>query len=289
MNTGPAEGPGKRSGLRLAILAGAGEYPAHVARNARAAGAEVYVAALSGAANIADFPGCDAQEYRLGQLGRLLDALKRREVTDIVMIGALPRPSFGALAPELSTLKYLPHFARAFQGGDDHLLRGVVSFFEGQGFRVGSPAEMAPEIVAPLGALGRTVPASVARDALLRGFDLLAALSPFDIGQGAVIADHRVIAVEAAEGTDAMLERVATLVRAGRLKLGKGDGVLVKAPKHGQDLRVDMPAIGPDTVARVAEAGLAGIAVRAGGVLVGDRARLAAQADAAGIFIEGVA
>lgn len=289
MNTGPAEGPGKRSGLRLAILAGAGEYPAHVARNARASGAEVYVAALSGAANIADFPGCDAQEYRLGQLGRLLDALKRREVTDIVMIGALPRPSFGALAPELSTLKYLPHFARAFQGGDDHLLRGVVSFFEGQGFRVGSPAEMAPEIVAPLGALGRTVPASVARDALLRGFDLLAALSPFDIGQGAVIADHRVIAVEAAEGTDAMLERVATLVRAGRLKLGKGDGVLVKAPKHGQDLRVDMPAIGPDTVARVAEAGLAGIAVRAGGVLVGDRARLAAQADAAGIFIEGVA
>lgn len=289
MNTGPAEGPGKRAGLRLAILAGAGEYPVHIARNAVAAGAEVYVAALSGAAELASFSGCDADEYRLGQLGRLMDVLKRRQVTDIVMIGALPRPSFGTLAPELSTLKYLPHFARAFQGGDDHLLRGVVSFFEGQGFRVGSPAEMAPEIVAPLGMLGRTRPAEVARQALLRGFDLLAAISPFDIGQGAVVADHRVIAVEAAEGTDAMLERVAGLARAGRLKLGKGDGVLVKAPKLGQDLRVDMPAIGPDTVARVAEAGLAGIAVRAGGVLVGDRARLAVQADAAGIFIEGVA
>jgi DUF1009 family protein len=285
---GSAETAGRRAGLRLAILAGSGEYPPHVARNALAAGAEVYVAALSGAANIADFPGCEAQEYRLGQLGRLLGALKRRNVTDIVMIGALPRPSFGALAPELSTLKYLPHFARAFQGGDDHLLRGVVSFFEGQGFRVGSPAEMAPEIVAPLGALGRIVPTPIARSALLRGFDLLAALSPFDIGQGAVLADHRVIAVEAAEGTDAMLDRVAQLVRAGRLKLAKGDGVLVKAPKLGQDLRVDMPAIGPETVARLAEIGLAGIAVKAGGVLVGDRARLAASADAVGIFIEGV-
>lgn len=289
MTANPADATGKRAGLRLAILAGSGEYPVHIARSAMAAGAEVYVAALSGAAEIGDFSGCEASEYRLGQLGRLLDELKRRQVSDIVMIGALPRPSFGALAPELSTLKYLPHFARAFQGGDDHLLKGVVAFFEGQGFRVSSPAEMAPEIVAPVGLLGRTAPAPVAREALLRGFDLLAALSPFDIGQGAVVADHRVIAVEAAEGTDAMLERVGGLVRAGRLKLGKGDGVLVKAPKQGQDLRVDMPAVGPDTIAHVAEAGLAGIAIRAGGVLIGDRSRLATLADAAGIFVEGVA
>ncbi|WP_332689771.1 LpxI family protein [Bosea sp. (in: a-proteobacteria)] len=289
MTAGPADAPGKRAGLRLAILAGSGEYPAHIARSATAAGAEVYVAALSGAAEIADFSGCEASEYRLGQLGRLLDELKRRQVSDIVMIGALPRPSFGALAPELSTLKYLPHFARAFQGGDDHLLKGVVAFFEGQGFRVASPAEIAPEIVAPVGPLGRRAPAPAAREALERGFALLAALSPFDIGQGAVVADHRVIAVEAAEGTDAMLQRVAGLVKAGRLKLGKGDGVLVKAPKQGQDLRVDMPAVGPDTIAHVAEAGLAGIAIRAGGVLIGDRSRLAALADAAGIFVEGVA
>lgn len=157
--------------------------------------------------------GYEAGEYRLGQLGRFLDEIKRRRIDEIVMVGALPRPSFGSLAPELSTLKYLPHFARAFQGGDDHLLRGVVTFFEGQGLRVLGPVDIAPDLVAPVGALGRHKPSAVAREAIATGFNLLAALSPFDMGQAAIVADHRVVAVEAAEGTDAMIERVAGLVR----------------------------------------------------------------------------
>lgn len=289
MSTRAADTAGRPHGRRIAILAGRGDYPVRVASAAAAQGASVYVAVLSGAADPADYAAYDAAEYRLGQLGRFLDEIKRRKVDEIVMVGALPRPSFGSLAPELSTLKYLPHFARAFQGGDDHLLRGVVSFFEGQGLRVLGPADLAPNLVAPVGALGRHKPSAVAREAIATGFDLLAALSPFDIGQAAIIADHRVVAVEAAEGTDAMIERVASLIQSGRLKLGKGDGVLVKAPKFGQDLRVDMPAIGPDTVARVAAAGLAGIAVKASCVLIGDRERLAALADASGLFIEGVA
>lgn len=288
MSTGPAD-TGRPQGRRVAVLAGRGEFPLRVAGAAAAQGASVYVAALSGAADPADYSAYDAKEYRLGQLGRFLDEIKRRKIDEIVMVGALPRPSFGSLAPELSTLKYLPHFARAFQGGDDHLLRGVVSFFEGQGLRVVGPADIAPDLVAPRGALGRHKPSAVAREAIATGFNLLATLSPFDMGQAAIIADHRVVAVEAAEGTDAMIERVAGLVQAGRLKPGKGDGVLVKAPKLGQDLRVDMPAIGPETVARVAAAGLAGIAVKAGSVLIGDRDRLATLADAAGLFIEGVA
>jgi hypothetical protein len=281
--------PAAPIGRRLAVLAGRGEYPLHVARAAAEQGTQVYVAALAGAAEAADFADYETREYRLGQLGRFLDEINRREIRDIVMVGALPRPSFGSLAPEVSTLKYLPHFAKAFQGGDDHLLKGVVSFFEGQGLRVLGPADIAPSLVAPVGTLGRHAPAAVAREAIATGFALLATLSPFDIGQAAIIADHRVVAVEAAEGTDAMIERVAALVKAGRLKPGKGDGVLVKAPKLGQDLRVDMPAIGPDTIARVAAAGLAGIAIKAGSVLIGDRTRLAALADASGLFIEGAA
>ena len=277
------------TGVSLAVLAGSGDYPAHVAGAARDRGDAVFVAMLDGAADPSAFSAFDARTYRLGQLGGLLDELRRRDVGEIVMIGALPRPSFGSLAPEISTLKYLPHFARAFQGGDDHLLKGVVQFFEAQGFRVRGPAEIAPDIVAPLGPLGRLSPTSVAREAIARGFSLIETLSPFDIGQAAILGDHRVVAVEAAEGTDAMIERVAELIRRRRLKLGKGDGVLVKAPKRGQDLRVDMPAIGPDTLRRIAEAGLAGVAVKAGCVLIGNRARLAAQADEAGLFIEGVA
>lgn len=273
----------------LAIIAGGGEYPPHLARLAAARGHQLYVAAIDGAANPSDFDPESSRVYRLGQLGRLLDELKRRGIVDIVMIGALPRPSFGALMPEPSTLKYLPHFARAFRGGDDHLLKGVVQFFEGQGFRVHGPAEIAPGLTAPLGPLGRRSVSAVARDGIEHGFSLLAALSPFDVGQAAIVADHRIVAIEAAEGTDAMIRRVAELVSAGRLKIDKGDGVLVKAPKDGQDLRVDMPAIGPETLRNAAKAGLSGIALRAGNVLVGDSVRLGALADELGLFVEGVA
>lgn len=279
---GAARGP-------LVLIAGAGEYPLRLARNLADHGERPFIAALEGAADPAAFGDADVQSYRLGQLGSLLGELRRRSIVDIVMLGSLPRPSFGALRPEASTLKYLSYFARAFQGGDDHLLRGVVRFFEEQGFRVHGPADIAPELTAPRGALGRRQAAPVQQALLERGFSLLAALSPFDVGQAAILADHRVIAIEAAEGTDAMIKRVADLVARGRLKIGKGDGVLVKAPKMGQDLRVDMPAIGPETLRNIADAGLSGIGLKAGEVLVGDRAALGRQADQLGLFIEGIA
>lgn len=273
----------------LAIIAGSGEYPPRLASLAAARGHEVFVAAVEGAASIDAFAPDSVRAYRLGQLGRLLAELRRRGIGDLVLIGALPRPSFGSLLPEPSTLKYLPHFARAFQGGDDHLLKGVVQFFEGQGFRVHGSADIAPELTAPLGPLGKRQVPAVARGVIEQGFALLAALSPFDVGQAAIVADHRVVAIEAAEGTDAMIRRVADLVATGRLKFGKGDGILVKAPKDGQDLRVDMPAVGSDTLRNLAQAGLSGVALRAGKVLVGDSERLGRLADELGLFIEGVA
>ncbi|KPF72994.1 hypothetical protein IP69_03410 [Bosea sp. AAP35] len=272
----------------LAIIAGAGEFPLRLAAVAAQRGRTVFVAALDGAADPAAFGSVDLQSYRLGQLGRLLEDLRGRAVTDMVLIGSLPRPSFAALRPEASTLRYLPHFARAFRGGDDHLLRGVVSFFEGQGFTVHGPADIAPDMAAPIGALGRKTASTEQKALIARGFELLAALSPFDVGQAAILADHRVIAIEAAEGTDAMIRRVADLVASGRLRIAKGDGVLVKAPKDGQDLRVDMPAIGPQTLRNVAAAGLSGIGLCAGRVLVGDAAALGRHADQAGLFVEGV-
>lgn len=287
MSSEPAGAPPTRG--PLAIIAGGGDYPPLLARLAAARGHAVFVAGLEGAADPAAFSPAEVQMFRLGQLGRLLDVLRRRETGDIVLLGSLPRPSFGALRPEASTLKYLPHFARAFQGGDDHLLRGVVDFFETQGFRVHGPAAIAPELAARPGPLGVRAATSDQKALILRGFSLLVALSPFDVGQAAILADHRVIAIEAAEGTDAMIARVADMVAAGRLKLAKGDGVLVKAPKFGQDLRVDMPAIGPRTLERVAQAGLSGIGLKAGEVLVGDAANLGALADGHKLFVEGVA
>lgn len=273
----------------LAIIAGGGDFPVELARIAAARGERVFVAALDGAADPAAFPQSDVIVYRLGQLGRLLDELQRRKIGEIVLIGSLPRPSFGALRPEASTLKYLPHFAKAFRGGDDHLLRGVVTFFEGRGFCVRGPFDIAPGITAPVGPLGRRSASPEQLELIARGFALLSAMSPFDVGQAAVLADHRVVAIEAAEGTDATIRRVADLVAAGRLKIGKGDGVLVKAPKEGQDLRVDMPAIGAETLRNAAQAGLSGIALKAGQVLVGDREKLGRLADQLGLFVQGVA
>ena len=273
----------------LAIIAGAGEFPPRLAAIATQRGRSVFIAALEGAADPSAFGGADLQSYRLGQLGRLLEEFRRREVTDLVLIGGLPRPSFAALRPEASTLRYLPHFARAFRGGDDHLLRGVVSFFEGQGFTVHGPAEIAPEMTAPMGPLGRRTASPDQKALIARGFELLAALSPFDVGQAAILADHRIIAIEAAEGTDGMIRRVGEMIASGRLRIAKGDGVLVKAPKHGQDLRVDMPAIGPETLRNMAAAGLAGIGLRAGRVLIGNAGALGQLADQSGLFVEGVA
>ncbi|MDR6870192.1 DUF1009 family protein [Bosea sp. BE125] len=272
----------------LAIIAGGGDFPPALAEILARQGHSLFVAALDGAADPARFGEIAVTSYRLGQLGRLLDDLRRREIADLVLIGSLPRPSFGALRPEASTLKYLPHFARAFQGGDDHLLRGVVRFFEERGFRVHGPAEIAPELTVPMGALGRKAATPAQHELIARGFSMLSALAPFDVGQAAILADHRIVAIEAAEGTDAMIRRVAELASSGRLKIAKGDGVLVKAPKEGQDLRVDMPAIGPDTLRNISEAGLAGIALRAGRVLVGDRGKLGRLADQLGVFVEGV-
>ncbi|MDP3321008.1 MAG: DUF1009 domain-containing protein, partial [Bosea sp. (in: a-proteobacteria)] len=141
MSAGPASTHATRS--PLAIIAGGGDFPPRLAELVAGSGRPLFVAALEGAADPARFGAADLQSYRLGQLGRLLDELRRRSIGDLVLIGSLPRPSFSGLRPEASTLKYLPHFARAFRGGDDHLLRGVVGFFEDQGFAVHGPADIA--------------------------------------------------------------------------------------------------------------------------------------------------
>ena len=273
----------------LALVAGGGDYPLQLARILAGRGQRPFIVAIDGVAEPEAFGDADVRRYRLGQLGSMLDELRRRGIADIVMLGNLPRPSFSALRPEASTLKYLPYFAKAFRGGDDHLLSGGIRFLEQQGFRVLGPAEIAPELAAPVGPLGRRQANPEQRELLQRGFALLDALSPFDVGQAAVLADHRVVAIEAAEGTDAMIRRVADLVASGRLRIGKGDGVLVKTPKLDQDLRLDMPAIGPETLRNIADARLSGIGVKAGQVLVGDRSGLGRLADQLGLFVEGFA
>ena len=182
----------------------------------------------------------------------------------------------------------LPRIAAAFRGGDDHLLTGMARIVEDCGFRLRGAHEVAPEILVPIGALTRRVAVERELADVALGLEYLQATSPFDVGQAVVVADRHVLAAEAAEGTDGMLARVAELRKGGRIRAPRGTGVLVKAPKRGQDRRLDLPSIGPQTVENVVNAGLGGIAVTAGNTITAEPARLVQAADAAGIFVVGV-
>jgi len=177
---------------------------------------------------------------------------------------------------------------RLFRGGDDHLLSGIGRIFEEYGFRLVGAHEVAPEILVPDGVLGRKQPNPRDLADIAIGLEYISATGNFDVGQAVVVANQHVLAVEAAEGTDQMLVRVADLRKAGRIKTPAGCGVLVKAPKPQQDRRVDLPSIGSRTIETALAAGLAGIAVEAHGAITADLSELIAAADRANCFLYGV-
>jgi DUF1009 family protein len=271
----------------LALICGAGTVPFAVAEAVRRRGRPVVLFPLRGWADAAAVAAYPHHWVALGQFGRFCRLARLERCRDVVFVGGLIRPSLAQLRPDWETLRRMPRIIRAFRGGDDHLLSGIGRIFESAGFRMIGAHEAAPDITAPPGALGRLGPTAAAEDDIARGFALLAATSAYDIGQAAVISGRHVLAIEAAEGTDAMLDRVAALRETGRIRLPAGAGVLVKAPKRRQDRRFDLPSIGPGTVMRAAKAGLAGIAVIAGATIVAEPQELIEAADRAGLFVVG--
>lgn len=270
----------------LGIICGGGGIPVAVAEAVRAQGREIMLFPLRG------FAGAEVERFphrwiHLGAIGTLISALRKAGCRDVVLIGSLVRPRPWQVRFDFTTLLVLPKLLPHFRGGDDRLLKGVAAVFEERGFRVLGAHEVAPEILMPEGVLGRVEPSAAEREDIAFGRGLLHAMGPFDVGQAVAVANRHVLAVEAAEGTAEMLARIAELRRKGRLKLPARAGVLVKAPKPEQDRRIDLPAIGPDTVAQARAAGLAGIAVEAGGSVVADMAALVRAADEAGIFVFG--
>ena len=270
----------------LAIICGGGTLPFAVADAVIKHGRRVGVFAIRGWADpkrIVDYPHYWAA---VGQFGAFCRLARGEGCRDVVFIGSMVRPAIWQIRPDFKTLRLLPRIFGIFRGGDDHLLKGVAAIFEEHGFRLVGAQAVAPEILMPEGALGRERPNDRDRADIAKGLALLSAASPFDVGQAVVVADARVLAIEAAEGTDRMLARVAELRRSGRIASGRG--VLVKAAKRNQDRRLDLPSIGPQTVESAARAGLAGIAVVAGGTIVAEPTRIGATADRAGLFVLGV-
>ncbi len=269
----------------LGILACGGKLPAVLCEAAIAQGRRVHVVAVRGQAD----PALERYPHdwvRLGQLGHLIGSLRKAGCDELVIIGSLRRPNIWKSGLDLGFFRHLPAILNLTRGdgGDDSVLTRVVRFFEAQGFRVRGAHEIAPSLVAPEGALGGFAPDAEAETDIVRGFALIDALAPFDVGQAAVVGRGHVIAVEAAEGTDAMLRRCADLRQWGG---SRRTGVLVKAPKRGQEMRVDMPVIGARTVELAANAGLAGIAVAAGQVMIAEQAEMVQLADRHGIFVFG--
>jgi DUF1009 family protein len=223
-----------------------------------------------------------------GAPGRAFKSFRREGVTDILLAGKVDRPDFSDLKLDMKGLALLPRALKAARQGDDALLRFLVAMFEEEGFRAIGVAEAAPGLVCGEGVLGRHTPDDAHRADMERGFAIVKALGALDVGQAAVVCEGLALAVEAAEGTDRMIERVATLRQALRGTPRQRRGVLVKALKPTQDAKTDMPVIGVATVERAAAAGLAGIGLEAGGALIVDKALVAAKADALGLFVAGV-
>jgi DUF1009 family protein len=262
--------------------------PVAVAQSVKDSGRDVFVIGLLGAADeiIGRFPH---DWVSLGEAGKVLRLLREHGCRDVLLAGRVSRPRFSELKADTKGVVLVPRIAAAARQGDDALLRAVTQILAEEGFHPVGIAEAAPALVAMEGPLGRIEPnAENARD-IATGMKVVRALGALDVGQAAAVCAGLVLAVEAAEGTDAMIGRVGVLPENIRGKPGKRRGVLVKALKPTQDGKTDLPVIGLQTVQRARDAGLAGIAVEAGRSLIVEREAVIEAADRAGLFVFGFA
>lgn len=271
---------------RVAILAGGGKLPLMIADSVIRRGGTAHIVAIEGEADPAAVAAYPHIWVNYGQAARMMRALKGDRPTGpdntMVIAGAVTRPDLMKIRPDLGLFRLLPEVLKFITaGGDDALLTRIIRMYEAQGLHISGVHEVAPELLIPPGPLGAlAMEAASARDAAI-GVEVLAALGDLDVGQGVVVVDGRIVAIEGVEGTDRMLARAATLRQAATTKAG----VFVKRPKPKQERRVDLPAIGPRTIEGAIAAKLAGISVAAGETLVLDRDETRAMADAAGIFV----
>jgi UDP-2,3-diacylglucosamine hydrolase len=262
---------------RVAIIAGAGRLPAALAAELDAP----LICALEGYAPEGLVPD---HSFRVERLVPFFHALEDAGVTTVTFAGAVQRPRLDPALFDPATAQLVPRLLGAMQSGDDATLRVVIALFEEAGFAVAGTAQIAPALVPGAGVLTGTPSAQDEKDAA-RAAAIVRALGAVDVGQGCVVAQGQCLAVEALPGTDAMLAGVAALPQMLRPDPGRGRGVFYKAPKPGQDMRIDLPTIGPGTVHAVARAGLGGIIWQAGGVICLERAEMTAAADTAGLFL----
>jgi DUF1009 family protein len=274
------------AGQPVAVLAGGGALPPLVAAAAAAHGRVPVVFAIAGEAEPASFAAGPVHAIRWGEVGRLFRLIDESGCREAVFVGSIARrPDFAAMRPDLGAVKLLPRILQLLRGGDDSVLKAVAAILEERGVKLVSPLALAPALVLPSGlAAGKASPE--ANDEIAKAAEAARLIGRLDIGQAAVAVGRRVVAVEDAGGTDALLERVAALRRGGRI--AKAGGVLVKCMKPQQDPRLDVPTIGPATAEAALRAGLHGVAGEAGRTLLAGRDETLEAFRRAGLFLFGI-
>ena len=267
---------------KLGIIAGAGALPICLVQACEQMKRPYFIVGLKDCLAKDAFPkGTPMAWIRLGAVGKGLKLMKKNKVEEVVMIGAVKRPSFVGLWPDWRTFKLLLKYKRKALG-DDALLKILIKEIEHEGFKVVGIDEILPHLLIKKGVYSRTIPSAQDTADIKRGVAVARKLGEADVGQAVVVQQGLVLAVEGIEGTDALIHRSKELRRKG------GGGVLVKVAKPQQDRRADLPTIGPNTVQSVSEAGLAGIAVQSDSVLFSEAEKAIKLANQLGIFIVGV-
>ncbi|EKF43752.1 hypothetical protein NA8A_03030 [Nitratireductor indicus C115] len=277
-------------GARIAVVAGSGSLPRDVVSALVRAGYRPLVVAIEQDAD--HFPvsakDFDVWPTPVERLGLVLPKLKRAGVTHLVLAGGVSqRPPILKVRFGLDILKVLPRLIAAYARGDDGLLRAVIAYIEENGIKVVGAHEIAPDLLAPAGVITRSKPTKADEADIAAAFEAARTIGALDIGQAAIAVGGRAVALEGIEGTAGLLARMRDMRDHGRLA-GRKRGVLVKCVKPKQELRADLPTIGPETVDAVHAAGLVGIAVEAGRSLIMDHDETLKRADKLGIFVVGL-
>ena len=263
---------------KLGILAGGGSLPRLIIDACQYEQRDVFVLAFRGQADSNVTDGVPHSWVNLGAAGKSLRLLKEASVSELVLAGNIVRPTMASLKPDAKALKFFMKLGRKSLG-DDGILRALIKTLESEGFKVTSPTAVLRGLQVTDGVLGAIVPDEDARSDIARGIEVLRALSPVDVGQAIIVQEGLVLGIEAAEGTDSLIERCGFLKR-------EGPGpILIKLRKMGQETRVDLPTIGPDTVKNAIDFGLRGLAIEANATLIIERAKVIKIANEEGLFV----
>jgi UDP-2,3-diacylglucosamine hydrolase len=268
--------------IRIAIIAGSGDLPEKVLASAKAAGKEPFLICLKGQAREGIDSLAPSIWISLGQVGKAVDFMKEHQITEIVMIGAVNRPSLSSLQVDKKGKQLLARIAKGKILGDNKILTIIVKFFEDEGFKVVGADELAADLLVMKGVLTNIkltpqdeVDAKIAEE-------VLSSLSAYDIGQSIIVENGTVLGIEAVEGTDELIKRCS------KLKKNQKSGILVKFAKVGQERKADLPTLGPQTIRNLAKAGFRGVIFKAESTLIVDRKKLIEIATAKGLILQAI-